>query len=643
MKRTAEKQLTRDEFGEDEEADDGEVGTGFRKADPSALATREIRGLPRRARVTAAAAAPPLPALSVSAALETEAPAVPKFAGFGGFGAPSTTTTPFSFSASQNPFAPSSSATNPFAQTTPPASSSTPSSFSPAPSVSSSASNATKLFASLVNSSTSSETTPKSSPRDDADAERVKHETQYYTGLRGLNVAFLAACKKAVDADPFMDIGEVLKRYDALRSGLKAEYEKGIQKVSSTSVLPKAPSPPSAFPGFGAPSLNKASSEPKTAPIAMPVAPSSFSGFSFSAPASTLTPSGEGFKPQLASTPSSTKPFAFGFNSDKPKEEPESISSSGSVKSAFSFGAPSSASSNSFSFGGSTNNFGGSAMSSGSGGAFEKPSSAFSGNPFSAPSDGPKSNDTTKPKEEPSAASAFGSTVFGGPSSDKPASDASTPFSFGSSSPRPSLFGTFGKSSSGSIGNPVGFGFGSPPRTPDVGVTSGVTPSGFAFGAPKATEATDDNGDGGDGASGQATADDAPPVLVTTSVHDQDGEGEEDEETTYEQKCKVYKMTEKDDGSKEWKDLGIGLLKVKVHKESNARRLLLRNSSTGKILINFNVHAGLNPSAAKNIVSLMGHEDGASVPYKLRVKTNDLAEEVKKTLDREVEKVKAKS
>lgn len=49
------------------------------------------------------------------------------------------------------------------------------------------------------------------------------------------------------------------------------------------------------------------------------------------------------------------------------------------------------------------------------------------------------------------------------------------------------------------------------------------------------------------------------------------------------------------------------------------------------------------PSLAKTVVSFMGHEDGASVPFKLRVKTPEQAAELKQLLDDEVEKVKAKS
>jgi len=117
-------------------------------------------------------------------------------------------------------------------------------------------------------------------------------------------------------------------------------------------------------------------------------------------------------------------------------------------------------------------------------------------------------------------------------------------------------------------------------------------------------------------------------------VHDQEGEGEEDEETTHSVKTKVYCL-KKEEGI--WKELGLGVLKVKKHKETGARRLLLRNSSTGKIVINFRIHAAMKPSVTKQVVSLMGHDDkGNGAPYRLRVKTEQAAQELKDVLEKEM-------
>lgn len=51
----------------------------------------------------------------------------------------------------------------------------------------------------------------------------------------------------------------------------------------------------------------------------------------------------------------------------------------------------------------------------------------------------------------------------------------------------------------------------------------------------------------------------------------------------------------------------------------------------------------MSPSLSSNIVSFMGHDEGHSTPYRLRVKTNDQADALKKALDREIEFVRAKS
>jgi len=117
-------------------------------------------------------------------------------------------------------------------------------------------------------------------------------------------------------------------------------------------------------------------------------------------------------------------------------------------------------------------------------------------------------------------------------------------------------------------------------------------------------------------------------------VHDREGEGEEDEETSYSVKTKVYALN-KEEGV--WKEFGLGVLKVKKHKETGARRLLLRNSSTGKVVINFRVYAGMKLSVTKQAVCFVGHDDkGNGVPFRLRVKTEQAARQLKDVLDKEI-------
>jgi nucleoporin NUP2 len=52
----------------------------------------------------------------------------------------------------------------------------------------------------------------------------------------------------------------------------------------------------------------------------------------------------------------------------------------------------------------------------------------------------------------------------------------------------------------------------------------------------------------------------------------------------------------------------------------------------------------MKPSTSKQTVSFMGHDDqGVAIPFRLRVKTESAAQELKDVLDREIEFVKGKS
>lgn len=247
------------------------------------------------------------------------------------------------------------------------------------------------------------------------------------------------------------------------------------------------------------------------------------------------------------------------------------------------------------------------------------------------------------------ASSDKSSNLFGfGRSSSSSDKSTSTSTFGGSAGGKP--FAGFGNISSGtgsgSIGNPVGFGFGSPPKTPSTTAQSG-SKSEFTFGSsfPVPTSSTpppaaDENSDA---KAEEPEEVDHTRILSPVSVHDQEGEGEEDEETTHSVKCKVYKLS-KADGGAGWTDMGIGVLRVKRHKDTGFRRVLLRNSSSGKLVINFNIYAGMKPSTNKQTVSFMGHDDqGNAVPFRLRIKSESAAQELKDVLDKEVDFVKGKS
>ena len=101
-----------------------------------------------------------------------------------------------------------------------------------------------------------------------------------------------------------------------------------------------------------------------------------------------------------------------------------------------------------------------------------------------------------------------------------------------------------------------------------------------------------------------------------------------------------------------------GMLRLKKHKETESRRVLLRNSGTGKIIIvspillislstginisqNFKIYPGLNPSMSGKVVTFVGHDDtGLSATYRVRVPTEQDAIEFKSALDSEISAVK---
>lgn len=213
-----------------------------------------------------------------------------------------------------------------------------------------------------------------------------------------------------------------------------------------------------------------------------------------------------------------------------------------------------------------------------------------------------------------------GSTSSGGEAAKKPAE-----FSFG----KPSSSGSFFGGASGS----TGFSFAG------TGSASGTS-------AISSTDKKEDAPASGEGEAGEAKADDAAPTVASmlgVNPHDEEGKGEEDEETVHAVKCKAFRMKKGDEkGGSGWIEVGHGILRLKSHKENGDRRMLLRNSTTGKINLNFKLYSGLKPSILKKAVTFIGHDNGTAQTYSVRVPTEENAKELKEALEREVAFIKAK-
>ncbi|KAF7321771.1 RanBD1 domain-containing protein [Mycena kentingensis (nom. inval.)] len=495
MKRGAERQLGRDDEPDVEEVEPTEGG--FRKADDAILATRKIKGMPRR--------------LGGGDADKPATPPPAKFAGFG-TAAPN----PFVFTPpTASPNFPSSAPTVfGTAQGSP-----TPITFNPAstaaPVVAPTATAAAKSFASFLGDAPKPPATP---PATDS------AELKYYKSLRGLNVSILDFLQKSVDQDPFLDLGSVLSEYNAKRADIKKDFDGASSKPSSPFGTPtvsaqlKMPTAPPSFAGFGSPASTTAKANGVTAaPPSVPTSGFSFAGSTPKAPAFS-TPAASPFGTSNSSNPTST----FSFPTSQP--------------------------------------------------------SAFGSNPFTSTATSP--------------------SPFGAPKA------PSTGFSFG---------GTGGSSSS------IGFSFGGASPKP----ASADTKNGAS-----SVAADDDDGETTEPATSQETASEKPPgssffTPDVPSTMDAEGEGEEDEETVAAGRVKAYRM--KKDGEKSdvpWIDMGIGFVRLKKHKETSARRLLLRNSHSGKVQINFSLYSGFKPTVKAKALSFMGHDEtGAAQMYNVRFKT----------------------
>ncbi|TFK68691.1 hypothetical protein BDN72DRAFT_820948 [Pluteus cervinus] len=546
MKRVAEKQLAKDDHEDGHQEDGSESLAGeMQRADEATLATRRIRPLPK-----SRAAAPSPSSTNGTTLTTTEAqPPAPKvsFGGFSGFGATSNSTQ-FTFTPTPTPPNPNLGSapaqSNPFSFGIP---STTPAAkpFS-VPSLAPTASNTAKTFVSVLStptftSSADSKPAPTSALNSPNQAEENDQVT-YYSSLRGLNLSFLSAVSKAVDEDPFTDVGNLLQKYQSLRLDVQKGFDKRVNGGKTN--LPQSSS---------------SSSSVTSKPLAMPTPPASlFSAFSQPKPASKESKESVDDSDK-ASLPLPSLPFAF-------------TSAPAVPKAPLLFG---------------------STPQSSSGFSFAKPASI------------PAANDL-KP--------AFGG--FGG-------------------------FGSPATTASG-IGSSVGFSFASSSAPASVPPSS---TGGFSFGKPAVVRRdTDQEEDGGEssGTDAQGSSQESEPAPAANL--DGEGEGEEQEDTVHAVKVKAYRLkSTEENGGPGWIEQGVGMLRLKKHKETHKRRVLLRNSSTGKINLNFNLYGDMKPSHTKKTVTFIGHDGEKSRTYSLRLPTEDDAKTLKEILEKEIALVKAKA
>merc|ERR1719369_1266402 len=361
---------------------------------------------------------------------------------------------------------------------------------------------------------------------------------------------------------------------------------------------------------------------------------------------------------------------AFSFNAAASKP-PSSIFSDSPKSSSSIFGGSASSAATSL-FGGSSNNtpikpagslfgskdspggsiFGKAAESSP--GLFGK-SNSTNTPVFGKPSDSPSTNLFGKSSESPSIFGsssespkpAFGSTVFGASSSSSSV--------FGGSNTQTSGSSLFGKAAEGPADSTTGPVFGSGSKTTSFDFTSLADKSGpgfntagegfkFAgsgstlFGKPVKSEGNDDDEDENpeDESHDPHFEPIVPlPELVETKT------GEEDETVVFKHRAKVYRYC---GDTKQWKERGVGDIKILKHPVSGVTRVLLRRDQVHKIAANHRItkEMELNPLASSETAWCWyamdfseGHEETGSLEQlAVRFKHKDVADDFKEKFEK---------
>ncbi|KAH9040734.1 hypothetical protein EDB85DRAFT_2140397 [Lactarius pseudohatsudake] len=704
MKRGADRQISKDD---DLDNEIEEAQTGLQMAKESDLARREIKGLPKRKNPLAQAGLPPVTSATVchnraafsssplTPARHYQPAAAPKF---GYFSAPAgQPQEPAEASRSSAPAIAesASNATKKFASFLGPSSTAgakpaVPSSDSPKPDASGDTDEvALKYYTSLRGLNTSFLSAVSRAIDSDPFADVVDLLEQYKKHRISVQTEYDGKSSQSTTRSAPSAASKPVSSAAPLSFGKPA-----------TSTSAAMPVPPSSFAGFPAMSTTASSTSPAPgagftpSPAASAVGSSSF-GFPSVPPASSDT------KPSAASSsPFGAFTAAPSLSSSKPGFSFGTSTAASTTSGASPFGSSQSSSGTSL-FGGppkSSTLFGPDSKSSTAEGKDkDKPTSnAFGSAPFTlsippgtklfgdtASSNsassifGAKSTEKDKEKEKDTSSppsSVFGATTFGSPA--KPSSSpfggfgsaaaTATPAQFvfgvaaggaaeGTPSPKAGSVGfSFGSPSRGSSqtaapaapreGGSLGFSFSSAPPA-SSGATAASTPASTNLEVPSSTSRADTPATDGTQEDGLART--QSPALPG-GEGDAEGEGEEDEETTYTVKAKVYKFTTDNEGAPSWAEMGIGMLRLKKHKVTNARRVILRSSTTGKIIINFRIYAGLQPKRNAKAVAFTGHitspdKETQTVQYRLRVGTEATATEMAEAIEREVRLVQAEA
>ncbi|KAF9929885.1 hypothetical protein FBU30_001134 [Linnemannia zychae] len=198
-------------------------------------------------------------------------------------------------------------------------------------------------------------------------------------------------------------------------------------------------------------------------------------------------------------------------------------------------------------------------------------------------------------------------------SSSNISSTPNKPFMF---QPKPFTFGRQGSISSGT----------------SLSTTSGsigVAPKPFVFQMPNPwTPPVTTSNDTVSGSNVSTNGDQERVVDEAKSEMIDSRKGEEDEQTIYEVRAKLY-ATE----NNELKDLGVGQFRVNEHNVSKKHRMIMRAGGTGLITLNSWIIQGMTPQRNKTTLTIFAIENGKPRRFMLRVKEEHTAQELLEVLE----------
>lgn len=347
------------------------------------------------------------------------------------------------------------------------------------------------------------------------------------------------------------------------------------------------------------------------------------------------------------SNTSASSPFASLASTTSPSKGEQQPQTSSSAFASSAFGSLASSSTSGFGAIGKSSGGFGSAGGFGTGGK----------SPLGAVDEDAK--EVHKPAQSSSEGSAFGGTLGQKSAFSAAPSSGGASGSFGSAST--SGFGKLGASSSsrstfgGSLGSSA-FGGLSPVPGAGGGLASfasgkptslSTTPKpAKPFGAPPDPE-DEQAGEEGPGV-GEEGTDDATgsgvksPAAIAQEDDEQDDRfyaqqvetGEEEEETAYSCRAKLYEFATLEDGKKEWRERGLGVLRFNVHYPKKAgkdepkvkARFLMRADGSHRVKLNTPVKKEISYGAANGgppqsgLMLFMGTIDGKTTPGLLQLK-----------------------